>query len=64
VLDVHLPDHQGFDVADQLCALPDAPDVVLTSSRADYSAVAGSTGSVGFVPKNELSAEALEVLLG
>jgi DNA-binding NarL/FixJ family response regulator len=64
LLDVHLPDLHGFDVTEQLRELADAPAVVLTSSRADYSAVVGSTGAVGFVPKDELSAAALEVLLG
>jgi DNA-binding NarL/FixJ family response regulator len=63
LLDVHLPDLHGFDVTEQLRRLDDAPAVVLTSSRADYSTVVGSTGAVGFVPKDELSAAALEDLL-
>jgi DNA-binding NarL/FixJ family response regulator len=63
LLDVHLPDIHGFDVAEQLRELDDAPEVVLTSSRADYSAVVDATGAVGFVPKDELSASALAALL-
>ena len=63
LLDVHLPDLHGFDVAEQLHQLGEAPDVVLTSSRADYSTAVGSTSARGFVPKDELSASALEALL-
>jgi DNA-binding NarL/FixJ family response regulator len=64
LLDVHLPDLHGFDVTERLRGLADPPEVVLVSSRADYSAVVGSTGAVGFVTKDELTAAALEVLLG
>jgi DNA-binding NarL/FixJ family response regulator len=63
LLDVHLPDLHGFDVADRLRRLDDPPQVVLVSSRADYRSVVGSTGAAGFVPKDELSAEAIEALL-
>lgn len=64
LLDVHLPDLHGFDVTERLRRLEAAPEVVLTSSRADYSSVVGTTGAVGFVPKDELSASALAALLG
>jgi DNA-binding NarL/FixJ family response regulator len=64
LLDVHLPDLHGFDVTERLRRLAVAPEVVLTSSRADYSSVAGTTGALGFVPKDELSASALAALLG
>lgn len=63
LLDVHLPDLHGFDVTEQLLRLGTAPQVVLTSSRADYSTVAGSTGARGFIRKDELSPSALEALL-
>jgi DNA-binding response OmpR family regulator len=64
LLDVHLPDLHGFDVTERLRGLDRAPVVVLTSSRADYSSVVGTTGAAGFVPKDELSASALAALLG
>jgi DNA-binding NarL/FixJ family response regulator len=64
LLDVHLPDLHGFEVTEQLRRLEPAPQVVLTSSRADYGAAVESTGAVGFVPKDELSASALAALLG
>ena len=63
LLDVHLPDLDGFEVTEQLHRLGEAPDVVLTSSRADYGTVVGTTSARGFVPKDELSASALEALL-
>lgn len=63
LLDVHLPDLHGFEVTERLLALADAPEVVLTSSRADYCSAVASTGAAGFVPKDELSASALEALL-
>jgi DNA-binding NarL/FixJ family response regulator len=64
LLDVHLPDLHGFDVTERLRQLDDAPEVVLTSSRADYRSVVSSTSAVGFVPKDELSPATLEALLG
>jgi DNA-binding NarL/FixJ family response regulator len=64
LLDVHLPDLHGFEVTELLRRLDDPPEVVLTSSRADYRSVVASTSAAGFVPKDELSAEALEALLG
>jgi DNA-binding NarL/FixJ family response regulator len=64
LLDVHLPDLDGFEVTERLQALDDPPKVVLTSSRHDYSTAVGSTPAVGFVPKDELSGEALQALLG
>ena len=63
LLDVHLPDLHGFDVAERLRRLQDAPEVVLTSSRADYGSAVGSTGARGFVAKDELSVPAVEALL-
>jgi DNA-binding NarL/FixJ family response regulator len=66
LVDVYLPDGDGFQVASRLRALDASPAVVLTSSHdgaelADY--VEGS-GARGFVQKTELSREAIEELLG
>ena len=66
LLDVNLPDFDGFEVSRRLAAQPDAPRVVLTSSRdrSDYGAVVGTCGALGFVPKSELSGAAIGALIG
>ena len=65
LLDVHLPDGDGFAVAAQLTANAGGPAVVITSSHAgsDYGPLVAGSGARGFVPKAELSGEALEALL-
>jgi DNA-binding NarL/FixJ family response regulator len=65
LLDVQLPDLDGFQVADRLRKLADPPVVVLTSSRdgADYGRCIGECGAHGFVPKGELSGAAIAALL-
>ncbi|HEX8101167.1 MAG TPA: response regulator transcription factor [Solirubrobacteraceae bacterium] len=65
LLDVHLPDADGFAVAAALTAARDAPAVVITSSHSgsDYGALVEGSGARGFVAKAELSGAALEALL-
>jgi DNA-binding NarL/FixJ family response regulator len=65
LLDVHLPDVQGFDVAERLTHNGSAPVVVLTSSRdaSDFGPLVERSGARGFVPKSELSGEALRRIL-
>ncbi len=66
LLDVQLPDFDGFDVAAQLTSQDDGPAVVLTSSRdgSEFGGAVARSGARGFVPKDELSGPALEALLG
>jgi DNA-binding NarL/FixJ family response regulator len=65
VLDVHLPDVQGFDVAERLTMNGSAPAIVLTSSRdaSDFGPLVERSGARGFIPKSELSGEALRRIL-
>ena len=65
LLDVQLPDLDGFAVAEQLAATAAPPAVVLTSSRdaADYGGRIEASPARGFVPKGELSGAAIAALL-
>jgi DNA-binding NarL/FixJ family response regulator len=65
LLDVQLPDTDGFAVAEQLAALPSPPAVVLVSSRdaASYRRRLAETSARGFITKGELSGDALRSLL-
>ena len=64
LLDVHLPDLNGFEVAAVLTGPDDAPIVVLTSTRddGDCNAMITRSGARGFVAKADLSGAALEAL--
>jgi DNA-binding NarL/FixJ family response regulator len=66
LLDVQLPDLDGFDVAARITGDVDCPDVVLTSSRdsSDFGPLIVRCGARGFVPKSELSGRALAEILG
>lgn len=54
----------GFEVAQRLAAEPGAPVVVLTSSReaSDYGQRLADSPVTGFIPKRELSGDALDEL--
>lgn len=63
LLDVALPDTNGFDVAERLAGGPSK--VILTSSREqhDLGRRVRSSGALGFVPKDRLTGQALRVML-
>lgn len=65
LLDVGLPDVEGFEVAQALAVDGPPPLVVLTSSReaSAYGPRLASSRVLGFIPKDELSGAAIRALL-
>ena len=61
LLDIQLPDVDGFTVAEALAAVERAPIVVLVSSRAlvDYGHRVDASTARGFIAKADLSGETL-----
>lgn len=66
LLDVQLPDLDGFAVCRRLGFNGAAPAVVLVSSRdaCDYGGLIEQSGARGFIAKADLSGAALAALLG
>jgi CheY-like chemotaxis protein len=66
LVDVGLPDGDGFSLTRQLCTKAWAMRVVLFSSDADRANVraAERAGAIAFLPKDELASPALRRLIG
>jgi DNA-binding NarL/FixJ family response regulator len=65
LLDVNLPDIDGFEVAREIAKEPGAPAIVLTSShdREDFGDSLPASRAAGFVPKDELCGAAVAALV-
>jgi CheY-like chemotaxis protein len=65
LLDIQLPDFDGFEVAARARAFADSPQIVLTSSRdaSDFGSLITESGARGFIAKDELSGAAMAALL-
>ncbi len=65
LLDVQLPDANGFDLCELICAGSSRPSIVLVSSRdaSDYNGLIDTSQARGFISKADLSGEAFRALL-
>ena len=65
LLDIGLPDFDGFEVARRLAGQEDSPVIVLTSTReaSDYGGQIAASPAAGFLPKDQLSGVALRGFL-
>ena len=65
LLDVQLPDANGFDICEFLCGTSTPPSIVLVSSRdaSDYNGLIDTSRARGFISKADVSGDAIRALL-
>lgn len=65
LLDVQLPDTDGFEVATRVTRTSSPPAVILISSRdgRDFGPLVEACGALGFVAKADLSGDSVRALL-
>jgi DNA-binding NarL/FixJ family response regulator len=65
LLDVRLPDLDGFAISRRITGRPGSPAVILISSREvdEWGGAVSDSGALGFISKARLSAETMEELL-
>jgi DNA-binding NarL/FixJ family response regulator len=65
LLDIRLPDGDGFELAPKLEGRGRGPAIVLVSShdQADFGAEIAASPALGFIAKADLSGESLEAAL-
>jgi DNA-binding NarL/FixJ family response regulator len=66
LLDIQLPDLDGFAVADAIAGEDDPPIVILVSSRdrSAYGPQLDAADVAGFIPKSRLTGAAIRAILG
>jgi two-component system response regulator EvgA len=66
LVDVNLPDIDGFEVVERIAGEADAPPAVLTSIRSegDFGNLIDQSSARGFLSKTDISGDALRRMLG
>jgi len=66
LLDVQLPDGNGFDTAEEISSRPHPPRIVMVSSReaGDYGTRLHTSPAIGFIHKPELCRASIVELVG
>jgi DNA-binding NarL/FixJ family response regulator len=66
LLDIQLPDRDGFEVAEQIASTAGRPGIILISSRAarEYGGRVEQALALGFIDKSRLSGATIREIVG
>jgi two-component system, NarL family, nitrate/nitrite response regulator NarL len=65
LLDIDLGEHSGFELARRLASVDSASLILIsTHAEADFKDLIASSPAIGFIPKSQLSARAIQDMLG